>query len=193
MALFARCVYERGYEQTSLGDVAERHGVSVQAVRGHWPNKVDCLLDTTAVYAERLFTRMAEAFMEVDDDAALALHRALATMLDELARAPEITYLSFVELPQLGPLLHASRDRTLERFSAFFGAGLAALPDHAPSEGITRCITGGLWETVRRYALERRLHELPEALPAMSHFCLVPFFGSDEARRVGAAVVAQRA
>ena len=37
---------------------------------------------------------------------------------------------------------------------------------------------------MRRYALERRLHELPDALPGMSYFCLSTFFGIDDARRV---------
>jgi AcrR family transcriptional regulator len=145
---------------------------------------VDRLLDTVAEWTQRLFHRMANAFMSADGDAPLALHRALATMLREVAGTPEMAHLATVEMPSLGPLLHARRDAALELFSTFLDVGLAGLPDPpADRDAIALCITGGLWETVRRYALERRLHELPDALPGMSYFCLSTFFETDDALR----------
>jgi AcrR family transcriptional regulator len=146
---------------------------------------VDHLLDTVAAWTQHLFHRMADAFMSADGDAPLALHRALATMLREIADTPEMAQLATVELPSLGPLLHARREAALELFSTFLDVGLAGLPDPpADRDAIALCITGGLWETVRRYALEQRLHELPDALPGMSYFCLSTFFGADDALRV---------
>jgi AcrR family transcriptional regulator len=187
MAVFAAVVYERGFAATRLGDVADRAGVPLPAVQAWWPGEVDWLLETVAASTRRLFGQMAEASLSVDGDAALALHHGLAVMLRELADAPEMTYLSVVELPSLGPLLHARRDRMLDLFSTFLDAGFAALDQPSPSpETISLSITGGLWELVRRYALDHRLHELPDALPAISHLCLSTFFGIDEAARVGA-------
>jgi AcrR family transcriptional regulator len=152
------------------------------------PVEVDALLDTVAAWTQQLFHRMADAFMSADDDAPLALHLALAAMLREIAEAPDMAHLATVELPSLGPLLHARREEALELFSTFLDVGLAGLPEpSADRDAIALCITGGLWETVRRYALEHRLHELPDALPGMSHFCLSTFFGSADARRVSTA------
>ncbi|HEV7495297.1 hypothetical protein [Baekduia sp.] len=149
------------------------------------PDEIDCLLDTVAAWTQRLFHQMADAFMSAEGDAPLALHRALAAMLREIADAPDSAHLATVELPALGPLLHARRDEALELFSTFLDVGLAGLPEPAANrDAIALCIAGGLWETVRRYALERRLHELPDALPGMSYFCLSTFFGVDDARRV---------
>jgi hypothetical protein len=149
------------------------------------PDELDVLLDTVAAWTQHLFHRMADAFMSVDDDAPLALHRALATMLREIADAPELAHRATVELPSLGPLLHAQREHALDLFATFLDVGLAALPEPAADrDAIALCIAGGLWETVRRYALERRLHELPDALPGMSYFCLSTFFGIDDALRV---------
>jgi AcrR family transcriptional regulator len=157
--------------------------LSTSSVRS--PGEVDVLLDTVAAWTQQLFHRMADAFMSADDDAPLALHRALATMLREIADAPDVAHLATVELPSLGPLLHVRRDAALELFSTFLDVGLAGLPEPpANRDAIALCITGGLWETVRRYALERRLHELPDALPGMSYFCLSTFFGADDALRV---------
>jgi hypothetical protein len=152
------------------------------------PDEIDELLDTVAAWTHHLFHRMANAFMSADGDAPLALHRALAAMLREIAETPELAHLATVELPSRGPLLHARRDEALELFSTFLDVGLTGLPEPAANrDAIGLCIAGGLWETVRRYALERRLHELPHALPGMSYFCLSTFFGVDEALRVSTA------
>ena len=152
------------------------------------PDELDVLLDSVAIWTQHLFHRMADAFMSAGDDAPLALHRALAAMLREIAGAPELAHRATVELPALGPLVHAQRDQALDLFATFLDVGLARLPEAAADrDAITLCIAGGLWETVRRYALERRLHELPEALPGMSYFCLSTFFGIDDARRVSTA------
>jgi hypothetical protein len=65
--------------------------------------------------------------------------------------------------------------------------GFAALDEPPPSRKIVSlCIGGGLWEVVYRPAAQHTLHELPEALPAISYVCVSTFFGVDEALRVSA-------
>jgi AcrR family transcriptional regulator len=187
MAVFAAVAYERGFAATRLADVAERAGVPLATVTGYWPTEVDWLLETATASTRQLFARTADAFMSVEGDAAEALHQALATMLSAMAEAPEMVSLSLVELPSLGPLVAARRMRAMELFCTFLGPAFAALDEPAPDpEAVSLCLAGGLWELIRRYALERRLHELPEALPAASYVCLSTFFGIDEALRVSA-------
>lgn len=187
MAVFAAVVYERGYAATRLSDVAARAGVPLTVVTERWPTEVDWLLETVAVSTRQLFARVADSFMSVEGDAAEALHQALATMLSAMAAAPEMVSLSLVELPSLGPLVVARRVHAMELFCAFLGPAFAALDEPAPDpEAVSVCLAGGVWELIRRYALERRLHELPEALPAVSYVCLSTFFGIDEALRVSA-------
>jgi AcrR family transcriptional regulator len=187
MAVFAAVVYERGYAGTRLAEVAERAGVPISALTGHWPGEVDWLLEAAAASTRQLFHHVAEAFMDVEDDAPRALHQALATLLRDLSEAPEMAYLSVVELPSLGPLLQERRLRVLDLFCAFLGPAFAALDEPPPNpEAVSLCIAGGLWELIRRHALDHRLHELPDALPAISYVCLSTFFGTDEALRVSA-------
>lgn len=187
MAIFAAVVYERGYLATCLDDVAFRADVPVATLVAHWPTKVDWLLETVASSTRRLFARAADASMGVDDDAPCAMHQALTTMLCDMADAPALVHLSMVELPSLGPLVQHRRVRALELFRAFLEPALASVDEPLPNvDAIVLCITGGLWETVRRHALERRIHELPRSLPAISHVCLSTLFGLDEALRVGA-------
>jgi hypothetical protein len=81
----------------------------------------------------------------------------------------------------------------MELFCTFLGPAFAALDEPPPDpEAVSVCLAGGLWELIRRHALERRLHELPETLPAASYVCLSTFFGIDEALRVSARPAAAR-
>jgi AcrR family transcriptional regulator len=194
MTVFAAVVYQRSFAATRLSDVADRAGVPLATVTRHWPTEVDWLLETAAASTRQLFARVAEAFMSVEGgDAAEALHQALARMLSDMAEAPEMVYLSIVELPSLGPLVATHRIRAMDLFCTFLGPAFAALDEPAPDpEAVSVCLAGGLWELIRRYALERRLHELPGALPAASYVCLSTFFGIDEALRVSARPAAAR-
>ncbi len=184
MAIYAAVVYERGYAATRLAEVARRADVPLAVVTDHWPTEVDWLLETAATATRQLFAHVADAFMGVDD-APRAVHVALDTMLHDLAAAPEMAYLSFVALPGLGPLVSEHRVRGLKLFCALLRPAFAARDDGPPDpEAVLLCIAGGLWELIRRHTLQRRLHELPDALPAVSHFCLSTCFGVEEALRV---------
>ena len=117
------------------------------------------------------------------------MHRALEVLVYDMADAPEMAYRATVELPQLGPLVYARHDEMLDLFCELLGPGFAGIDLDPPDrETVSLCIGGGVWETVRRHALDRRLHQLPDSLPAVSYVCVSTFFGDAEARRVGALV-----
>ncbi|MET0602887.1 MAG: hypothetical protein ABW167_12940 [Baekduia sp.] len=148
--------------------------------------EIDHVLDSVAAFTRRLFTRTAEVFMDAAGDPAQALHEALDSLLRDLAAAPEMTYMSTVELPALGPLVRERHHRMLDLFSDFLQPGLAARGVALPSpEIVSLCLTGAVWRIVRQHAIGRRLQQLPEALPAISYVCLSTLFGPAEALRVG--------
>jgi hypothetical protein len=149
------------------------------------PGEIDRVLDSVAAFTRRLYTHTAEVFMDAAGDPAQALHEALDSLLRDLAAAPEMTYMSTVELPRLGPLVADRHHRVLDLFSDFLQPGFAARGVALPNpEIVSLCITGGLWRIVRRHAIEQRLHELPDSLPAISYVVLSTFFGPTEALRV---------
>ncbi len=148
--------------------------------------EIDRVLDDVAVFTRRLFTSTADVFMDAADDPAQALHDALDSLLRDLAAAPEMTYMSTVELPRLGPLVRDRHHRMLDLFADFLAPGFAARGLALPNpEIVSLCITGGLWRVIRQHAIDRRLQELPEALPAISYVVVSTFFGPAEALRVG--------
>ena len=187
MAAFAAVVYEQGYRATRLADVAERAGVPVETVTGFWHSEAECLLDTVQAATQQAFSRLAESFMHIAGDCPLVAHLALGSMLRDMAGSPEMTFLATVELPRLGPLVQAQQRSMLELFCEFLGPGFAAMGRPAPDPPtVSLCIGGGIEEVIRDHALRGCLHELPDALPAISYVCVSTFFGIDEAMRVSA-------
>jgi hypothetical protein len=149
------------------------------------PDEREALTASAATFTRRLFERAAVAFMSAEGDGPLALHSALATILDDVANAPELTYMSTIELPRLGPPAHERHARMIDLFGELLVAGFRQLEEPPPNvDTMVLCLGGSIWETIRRHAAERRLHELPDALPSISHVCVSTFYGIDEARRV---------
>jgi hypothetical protein len=106
------------------------------------------------------------------------------TTTHDVAHAPDLTYQSVIELPRLGALAHQRRARMSELFAELLNPSFAAIDEPPPNpETLSLCISGGIWETIRRHAAARQLHELPDTLPAISQVCLSTLYGIDEAHR----------
>jgi hypothetical protein len=125
--------------------------------------------------------------MRVEGDRPLATHRALATLLTDLAGTPALTHLAVVDLPALGPLVHSRRRRMLDLFATFLALDVPSDDPRTHPAGVSAGAIDGLWELVRRHALRDRLRDLPDALPAVSHVCLSTLFGIGDAYRVSKA------
>jgi AcrR family transcriptional regulator len=187
LVAFADLAYERGYELVRLSDLPGRTGVSLETVLGYWVTEEECVLDALQTGAEQAFSAVANAFISDPGDCAAAAHRSLGVLLDFLAASPALASLSILVPPVLSARAAARHKSVLDVFAEFLGPGFAAM-GHVPPrpEVVSQIITGGIFEILRRHASERRLHELPAALPAVSHVCIAAFFGLEEARRVGA-------
>ncbi len=145
----------------------------------------ETLIETVAAFTRRLFHRAAVAFMGAEGDGPLALHAALATILTDAANAPEMTYMSVIELPCLGPPAHERPARMIALFGELLAPGFAAMDRQPPNpETLALCLGGSVGRTLRRHAAERRLHELPDALAGLSFVCVSTVYDSQEARRV---------
>jgi hypothetical protein len=149
------------------------------------PNERTALMDAVATFTRRLFEHAAVAFMSAEGDGPFALHSALTTLLDDLADAPQLTYMSTIVLPRLGPPAHERHARMIDLFAELLAAGFRELDEPPPNaDTMALCLGGSVWEIIRRHAAEGRLHELPDALPAISFVCVSTFYGLKEARRV---------
>lgn len=183
--MFAAVAYAEGLSNTRLSDVAREARVPLTTVHRHWADETACLLDTVETATAQAFSRMADVFLGSDSDCPTAAHHALATLLTDLAGAPEMVHLAVVELPRLGNVAHEQQVRLLDLFCEFLLPGFAMMGYPVPDPDIVSvCIGGGIWETVRRLATQRLLHQLPDTLAPISFVCISTFFDIDEAMRV---------
>lgn len=186
---FAQLVYERGYEAVELDDLADRLAVDIEDIERYWPSKDACALEAIDTSAERVFGAVARTFMNSGGDGPIAAHRALEVLVDVLAANPALAALAILAPEHLDRRDSTHRTGLLDVFSGFLGPGLAAIGSNPPHpEIVAAVLSGGIFELLKRHVEERRLHELPAALDAVSHVCVSVFFDDDEVQRVRDAV-----
>jgi AcrR family transcriptional regulator len=185
LAVFAELVAERGLDHARLEDAAEAAGISATTARSYFADEEECAFAAEDVASRQCFSAVAEAFMQTPGDCPRAAHAALRAMLRYMAASPAFVTLLVVEFPRLGPRAVALRQRYVDLFAEFLTPGFAAAPEPLPQpQLIAQMIGGGILEVIRRHAVEGRIAQLPEALPAISFLAIAPFFGLAEAQRV---------
>lgn len=189
--MLAELIYQRGYEDVELDDLAEQLDVELADIERYWPSKRACVLEAIDTSAERAFGAVARTFMNATDgDGPVAAHRSLEVLLEVLASNPALAALAILAPEHLDHRDATHRTGLLDVFADFLGPGLAAIGAPPPRSDIVAVVlSGGIFEVIKQHAEERRLHTLRDALPAVSHVCVSAFFGCDEAERVRRLVV----
>jgi AcrR family transcriptional regulator len=181
----AELIDERGYEDVTPKQVAERAGLADDAFERYFDSIEQCVLGAFEATAEQAFMACADVYMQTPGSWAEAVHAALAQLLDFLAGCPELTRMCIVEALYAGSPALERRDDVLARFTEFLEPGYAQSPD-PPPEVVSEAISGGVYELIRAQAVERRLDSLPDSLPEATVIALAPFVGSAEAERLAA-------
>jgi hypothetical protein len=141
-------------------------------------------------FADAAFAAAADAYARAPGGWELAIRSAIGGLFDFLAGQPAQTNACIVGDCGVGPGALAERDRALDRFVELLRPGFAtaAMP---PPPVVAEAIAGGIYELVRRHVLERRLEDLPAAVPDATIVALSPFVGIDDATEI-ATPAAQR-
>lgn len=116
MAAIATTVGEKGYADTTVGEVAGRAGVSLRAFYEHFRDKEECYLAAYDVFAEAVFTRMAGGV-----DGATSWHdfidTALGAYLATLDAEPAVARAFLIEMDGAGPRARARRRASYAAFA----------------------------------------------------------------------------
>ncbi|BCJ56227.1 hypothetical protein Asp14428_77020 [Actinoplanes sp. NBRC 14428] len=181
----ARVVAEKGYASASLTDVCAAAGVSTRAFYEHFADKEACLLAAFDLGVELMQRSVAEAFAR-PARWPQRIHRGLDTLLRILAAEPAFAVLAVVEVLAAGPRARQRRRSLLESYAGFFAVVPKRPGGPAVPPGVVEAVIAGVYGVIFDLVSTGRAAELPDRLPDLTYFVLVPFLGPAAAARVAA-------
>lgn len=184
LAALAECLYERGYEETTVATIGKCAGVSKSDFYKHYESKDACFLAAYDDVVERIRETLRAACGQRDDWAGGVLD-ALAALLAFLAGEPARARLVLVEGLRAGKGVYDRYQEALQSFVPFLrdGAPAPAGGPHPP-EATDEAVVGGIASLLARRMLAGESEQLRDFLPEIGEFTLTPYLGAAEARRV---------
>jgi AcrR family transcriptional regulator len=167
----ATSMADKGYQATTIADIARAGRVSKTVVYAHFRDKEHCLLELYSRATDRVLETVREA-----QAAALAaglpwrdrLHAAVAAYLDALAAGPAVAWAALVEVQAAGRSALSLRRDVVDRYVdviSDLAADLAAQhPDevrHVP-RGLVLAAVGGINELMLARVERGEASRLPE-------------------------------
>lgn len=180
----AVCCAERGYAQTSVEDVADRAGLSVESFEHHFADKAECGLAASKRMLATI-TAVASTAIPPGSSQSESILRGVRALLEMMAAQPSLATLALVEARQSMPpeiyeqYVSGVRVLTamLDRLRSYARQDSPAPPSAA------RGALGGGEALVRRELLAGRAWRLPELFPDIIYGALVPYLDQQEALR----------
>jgi AcrR family transcriptional regulator len=115
----ASCMTEKGYQATTISDIAREARVSKTVVYAHFRDKEQCLLELYSRANDNVLTRVRQA----QDDARGAglpwrerLRAGIGAYLETLATGPEVAWAALVEVQAAGRPALALRRAMIDRY-----------------------------------------------------------------------------
>jgi AcrR family transcriptional regulator len=177
-AALTSVVREKGYNATTLDDVAERASTSFSTFYNHFRTKEEAFL---AAYDNGLAQAYAAALPPYQRaaDWPHAVRAGLEGFLSYLVRDPDLAHAGLVEVLAAGRGGMGRRDHAIETFAALLEPGFELAPDtpHVAAEAIGGAIFELLYDHVRARGADRLL----ELLPTTTFIALAPFVGAEQA------------
>jgi AcrR family transcriptional regulator len=175
-------VAERGYGNARVSDICHAAGVTRPAFYALFEGKEDAFLATYRHGIGVLWELMEQAYQRAPDWPT-GIRSVLRVLLEVLAAVPAFATMAIVEIDMVGPSARRERDQLLRRFDRFFASAPGGSPVHHPAE-LIGSVVGGVYSTIHRYVAAGRVTELPDLLPMLTYFTMVPFLGRETARTV---------
>jgi AcrR family transcriptional regulator len=171
----ARVAASDGYEATTVKLVADAAQIDEVAFARHFGSIEVCFVAAYELALEQVTERMYEATAGVSDPQE-QLDRAVGSVLETIAAEPAFARLCTVETPAAGPAGLELRERTLREFAARLDQHRDRDEDGVPPL-TSDLVVGGLYATVQAHARAGEVDKLPDLLPHVRSFWLVPLVG----------------
>lgn len=176
----AEVVATHGFGATTIAKVAAAAGVNKRTFYAYFADLEECFLAVFEYGTPILMTLMAQAHA-AEPTWAEGTRAALRIMLKLLAAHPAFAKVSVVEVHAAGPRARAARLRYLEGFRTYF-------TDHDQGpvlpKTVVDAIVAGIYGAIYLHIETDRTADLPDLLPELAYFALLPVVGHEGAAEV---------
>jgi AcrR family transcriptional regulator len=180
----AECLYEHGFDETTISMVSKCAGVSKGDFYKQFESKDECFLVAYDDAVQAIYARVTGACGESEDWATRVL-AGLAALLGHLAQEPAQARLVLVEGLRVGKGVYDRYQDALLSYVPHLREGAPAPPGGAvPPEATEEAVVGGIASLLSRRVLAGGVERLGEFLPEIAEFTLTPYLGTAEARRI---------
>jgi AcrR family transcriptional regulator len=185
-----KTVSERGYADTTVGQIVKNARVSRRTFYQHFETKDHAFLATFGASVECLAAAVRDAYTSGEREWEDRVAGALAEFTRLLVDWPDTGVITFVEVGAAGLEAQSRRaDATAMVATALRFACAERDPEAAPPAPVAaEMVVGGLFELVRSRMADRRPEALARELPDVTRVLLGPLVGeraaADVARRV---------
>jgi len=184
LTALSECLYERGYEKTTVAAIGKRAAVSKSDFYKHFESKQACFLAAYEEVIERIRRSLLSGCVAPGQwqDRVLG---ALASLLDDLAAKPAWARLALVEGMRAGRGVFDLHQAALHSFVPYLRDGAPAPPEGPrPPAATDEAVVGGVAALLTRRVLAGEIERLRDFLPEIGEFALTPYLGAAEARRI---------
>jgi AcrR family transcriptional regulator len=187
---FSAVAAEKGYQATTIGDVAAAASVSQATLHRYFANKADLLEAALESSGAQLIAASLPSARRAPDPLT-AVRIGLEAGCGFLAAEPDFAWLRSVGVYAAGPAALAMRNRSgsqlIDTLLEPILADLSELPP-VPLEATVGAIYGVLYTEIQA----GRTAQLPEAAPLLTYLALAPVIGASRAAEVATADIAPR-
>jgi AcrR family transcriptional regulator len=181
-----RTVGRNGYAETSVGDVLAQAGVSRRTFYDLFDDKQDCFLAAYDAVIARMMHEVAKQYARPGSwpDKVRA---ALAAFLAFFGYEQDLVRTAMVEVRAAGPQALKHYEAAERAFIPFLEEGRAQSPyrDRLPAN-ISQAVIGGVTSRLYQRVAAGETSRVPELLPELLHFVLLPYVGHTRAAKAAA-------
>lgn len=186
LAATAEVVAKRGYQSTTVEHIVKRAGVARATFYENFDNREDCLLACLQV-AEDEARECIRAATEIEDHWPEKVRVGLAAYFDLVVSDPAMARTCLVESMTVGPAAIARYEQILQNFITLIGYGRELVPSGRElPDTLEESIVGGVFWMIHQRLLNGEIDQIPDLLPTMLEFALVPYLGERGAAEIAA-------
>jgi AcrR family transcriptional regulator len=170
----ARVVAERGYADTTIGDVVKAASVSRRTFYEHFEGKEDCFVETYRTGCENGIAEQVAAVRALEHpEWRTRLRVSLEVYLSHLADEPHFARVLLIDVLGAGARALEMRERILATYVENYRALHAVAQTEEPDipdvpDAFLRALVGGIAELVQECLLDSPAEEVSERLRALA-------------------------